>query len=521
MNRPMIKPVALLYGILGMLLLAGCAARREPAPEITRPALAALSPQALLAHAQYLAADSLAGRRAGTAGEMRAAEYIRDTFRYYGLEPAPGGYFQPFSFPDYVTLGDGNALSFTTPDHHSPVALDPNRDFRPLGISTSEEVSGPLVFVGYGIHSIDPAYNDFAGVNVSGKLVLMLTETPAGSSAVSPFGEHRDLPVKALAARMRGAVAVLVVTGPADNPQDQLPSLRPKPTGLDVGLPMVYLTRRAADTLLAAEHLTIAQLQQEINRSRLPLSHVMTGVTVNLTTGLHQEQATSRNVLAVLPGAGQLRRQWVLLGAHYDHLGLGGPGSGSAVPERSAVHNGADDNASGVAVMLEVARYLAEHPPGDGDRRSIMFQAFGAREPGRYGSVHAAANLPVPMDAVVAMLNLDMVGRLDTAGLQLAGGHSSPLWQELLLALNHAGLRLQFRASGVGDHQSYLRLKKPVLSLSTGHHEQYHHPDDDIQRLNLKGMQLVGQLVARLVQRLAVIPKPPPFSGAPPTVLPE
>ena len=500
-----IKPIPLLYGILGLLLLAGCASRREPAPQITRPALAALSPQALLVHAQYLAADSLAGRRAGTEGEMRAAVYIRDTFHYYGLEPAPGGYFQPFSFPDFVTPGDGNALKFTTPDHHSPVALAPNRDFRPLGISTSAEVSGPLVFVGYGIHSTDPAYNDFAGVNVSGKLVLMLTETPAGSSATSPFSEHRDLSRKAFAARLRGAVAVLVVTGSADDPQDQLPPLRPEPTGLDAGLPMVHLTRRSVDSLLAAEHLTIAQLQQEINRSRLPLSHVVTGVVVNLTTDLRQEQATSRNVLAVLPGVGQLRRQWVLLGAHYDHLGLGGPGSGSAVPETLAVHNGADDNASGVAVMLEVARYLAEHPPGDGDRRSIMFQAFGAKEPGRYGSVHAAANLPVPMDDVVAMLNLDMVGRLDSAGLLLSGANSSPLWRELLSALNHAGLRLQYRASGVGDHQSYLRLKKPVLSLSTGRHEQYHHPDDDVQRLNPEGMQLVGQLVVRLVQRLAVI----------------
>ena len=511
-----IKPVLLLSGILGLVLLAGCAKRREPAPQITRPAAVALSPQALLAHAQYLAADSLAGRRAGTAGEMRAAEYIRDTFRHYGLEPAPGGYFQPFSFPDFVSLGNGNALSFTTPDHQTPVTLAPNHDFRPLGISTSKAVSGPLVFVGYGIHSTDPAYNDYAGVNVSGKLVLMLTQTPAGSSAVSPFGEHRDLSVKALAARLRGAVAVLLVTGPADSQHDQLPLLRPRSTDPEAGLPMVHLTRRAADSLLAVEHLTIAQLQQELNRSRLPLSHIVTGVTVHITTDLHQEQAASRNVLAVLPGTGQLRRQLVLLGAHYDHLGLGGPGSGSAVPQRSAVHNGADDNASGVAVMLEVARYLAEHPPGNGDRRSIMFQAFGAGEPGLYGSVHAAANLPVPMDDVTAMVNLHMVGRLDSAGLVLGGANSSPLWLELLPALNHAGMRLQYSASGTGDHQSFLRLQIPALSLSTGRHQQYHHPDDDVQRLNLKGMQLVGQLVARLVQRLAVIPEPPPFIGAPP-----
>ncbi len=365
-----IKPVPLLGGILGLLLLAACAPRREPEPEITRPTFAALSPQALLAHTQHLAADSLAGRRAGTEGEIRAAEYIRDTFRQYGLEPTPGGYFQPVGFPDFVALGSGNALKFTTPDHHSPVSLVPNRDFRPLGISTSKEVSGSLVFVGYGIHSTDPAYNDYAGVNVSGKLVLMLTETPAGSSATSPFGEHRDLSVKALAARLRGAVAVLLVTGPADNQQDQLPPLRSQSTAPEAGLPMVHLTRRAADSLLAAEHLTIAQLQQELNRSRLPLSHIVSGVTVDLITDLRQEQATSRNVLAVLPGSGQLRRQWVLLGAHYDHLGLGGHGSGSVVPETSAVHNGADDNASGVAVMLEVARYLAEHPPGDEDRRS-------------------------------------------------------------------------------------------------------------------------------------------------------
>ncbi len=500
----------------GWLLLTACASRREPEPEpeLIRPTYAALAPQALYSHVAYLAADSLEGRRAGTAGESLAAEYIRDTFRHYGLEPAVPGYFQPFNFPDFVTLGDGNRLSYMTPNRLRSVNLRLNRDFRPLGISNSGQVSGPLVFAGYGIRSPEPEYNDYAEIDVTGKVLLILTETPAGSSAVSPFAGHRAPMKKALIARLRGAVAVLLVTGPADDPEDSLLPLTQEPNGLDAGLPVVHLTRRAADSLLAKEHLTIAQLQQEINRTRLPLSHAVVGVTVSLSTNLRQEEAGSQNVLATLPGAGALKEQWVVLGAHYDHLGLGGPGSDSAVPERRAVHNGADDNASGVAVMLEVAHYLADNPSPAEDRRSVMFQAFGAEEPGLHGSAYATANLPVPIESVVAMINLDMVGRMDTAGLYLGGTETSPVWRVLLPPLNHAGLPLRFSTPGAGasDHQSYQLRQVPALFCFTGRHEQYHHPDDDVHRLNLPGMQLVGQLVARVMARLIVLPEAPPFA---------
>jgi Zn-dependent M28 family amino/carboxypeptidase len=505
------------YVILtALLVFYACAGGRRPAEiKIVAPP-GPIAVPALLTHVSFLAGDSLYGRAGGSVHEHQAAEYIRGQFLRYGLLPAVPGYLQPFPFVARVDMGPGNALTASRSDREETVRLMPDKDFRPLGYSTSGTAEGTLVFAGYGITSEDPAYDDYTGLDVTGKVVMILRYSPDGTNPHGAFGAHSPLRKKVLTAREKGAAAVLFVTGPEDDDEDLLMKLRYDRAGGDAGLPVVHLTRSAADQLLAAEHLMIAELQKEINTTRMPLSHELSGVLVAVASDVVPREAESHNVLASLPGTGPLAGQWVIVGAHYDHLGWGGPGSGSMVPDTTAIHNGADDNASGTANLLELARYLAANPPLSASRRSIMFQAFGAEERGTLGSSYVTRNSPISMDSVVAMLNMDMVGALREDKLLIGGAGTSPLWKELLPSLNRDSLHFIYDDAGYGssDHQSYYMQDKPVLFFFTGEHDRYHRPEDDVEFINFDGMVQVDQLVARVAEDLTTRSTPPVFTKA-------
>ncbi|MFC1619331.1 M28 family peptidase [Candidatus Neomarinimicrobiota bacterium] len=495
-----------------VVLIFACAPGppREQIPPLSREPI---SPQTLYTHASFLASDSLYGRAAGSVHELQAAEYIRREFTNYGLDAAVPGYFQPFNFVERVDLGPGNILSWMSGSSTDREKLLPDKDFRPLGYSSSGSSTGALVFAGYGISSTDPGYDDYAGLDVNGKVVMILRYSLDGTDLNGPYAAHTPLRKKVLHAREQGAVAVIIVTGPAEATEDQLMKLRYDRVGGNAGLPVVHVTREAADRLLAADHLLIAELQREINATRMPLSHGLKGVTVSVTTNLIPHEVEAHNVLATLPGTGILKNQWVIVGAHYDHIGMGGPGSGSMVPDTIAVHNGADDNASGTAALLELARYLAANSPGVASRRSIMFQAYSGEERGALGSSHVVEHSPVPLDSVVAMINLDMVGNLQENKLVIGGAGTSSIWKELLASLNGDSLHLISSDEGLGgsDHTSFYVKNIPVLFFFTGEHSRYHRPTDDVEFLNLPAMAQVGQLAARTVADVATRPMPPDF----------
>ncbi|UCD36962.1 MAG: M28 family peptidase [Fidelibacterota bacterium] len=501
------------YLLLTALIFSACARRPSREVPVVDLPRGPVSTTALLTHATVLASDSLYGRAAGSIHERKAADYIRREFTRYGLVPAVPEYFQSFQFTATVMMGPTNSMRWLQNGNQQRY-LKPDVDFRPLGFSSSTTAEGELVFAGYGISTTDPGYDDYADLDVNGKVVMILRYSPDGTSPHGAFGGHTPLRKKVLVAREKGAVAVIFVTGPADDEQDILIALRMDHTPSGAGLPVVSITRQAADQLLLAEHLTIAELQREINTTRLPISHAVLGVHVSVTTDLQPQEATSQNVLALLPGAGTLKGQWLILGAHYDHLGMGGPGSGSMVADTIAIHNGADDNASGTATLLEIARDLVANPVTNANRRSIMFQAFGGEEHGTLGSSYVTSHPPVAMDSIVAMLNMDMVGGLSEGKLVISGTGTSPLWKELLPALNSDSLHLIFDDDGFGgsDHQSYYLQDKPVLFFFTGEHERYHRPSDDVEFLNLEGMVQVGQLVARVTRELVLRPLPPIFA---------
>lgn len=224
------------------------------------------------------------------------------------------------------------------------------------------------------------------------------------------------------------------------------------------------------------------------------------------------EALTSQNVLGVLPGTGDLAGQWVILGAHYDHVGW------ERISEDSIViHNGADDNASGVALMLEIARYLRHYltagAGGSLNHRSIMFQAYGAEEVGLLGSWHFTTNPSVAIDSVVAMINLDMVGRLRDDRLILGGVGTSDIWDLLLVELNDDRLNLDYNDGGLqrSDQYPFYVLDIPVLFFHTGLHADYHEPTDDTWLINLDGMVEVGNLALEVLFNAAIGETPPEF----------
>ena len=502
------------YPLIALVILAGCGPKPVAEPPVISVSVVAPDPplatKALWDHANYLAGDSLYGRAAGSRYERQAAEYIRDQFAAAGLGPVGDGYLLPFTFIADVILASGNSLSWSGAAQGT-LAVD--EDFRPLGFSASGSAAGELVFAGYGISSSDPDYDDYAGLDVKGKVVLVLRFSPDGTNPHGAFGAHAPLRKKALTAREKGALAMLVVAGPEEDEEDYLMRLR-YDRGGDAGLPVINVTRAAADRLLAAAGLTVAELQKEINASRMPLSAVAGGVQVTLNTALTMVEGQSQNVVAGLPGSGALKDEWIVLGAHYDHLGWGGEGSGSMQADTNAIHNGADDNASGSATLIELARQLSGSLGSEANRRSVMFQAFGAEERGLLGSAYLTKHSPVPMERVTAMLNMDMIGRLSTGKLVLGGAGTSPLWKGLVPSLNSDSLSITYDDAGFGssDHQSYYLADKPVLFFFTGQHRQYHRPSDDVALLDLAGMSSIGHLVGRITTDLATRSEAPPFS---------
>ncbi len=227
-----------------------------------------------------------------------------------------------------------------------------------------------------------------------------------------------------------------------------------------------------------------------------------------------QEQAVpSQNVLGVIPGQGSLSGQWVIVGAHYDHVGFT-----QVTPDSIVIYNGADDNASGTALLLELARYLSHYftqgVARSLDRRSLMFHAYGAEEAGLLGSSYFVDNPTVSMDSITAMVNLDMVGRMRGNSVTAHGASSSPLWATLLTERNDHNLNIVFpaRMSGRSDHYPFYEAGKPALFLYTGTHDEYHQPDDDVYLINTDGMAMLGDLTIAVLLDLMVRDAPPTFA---------
>ncbi|MFI5143711.1 MAG: M28 family peptidase [Thermoanaerobaculales bacterium] len=459
----------------------------------------------------FLASDALEGRFSGSEGAKVAADFIAERFRELGLIPAGDGgdYLQHFSFIASVHPGPGNALAFELPGGRRVAKVE--EEFRPLAFSAAGPATGEVVFAGYGIHASDLGYDEYAGLDVKGKIVLVLRFSPEGDDPDSRFQPYMALRRKASDARSLGATALLVATGPVGATQTAPVKISFDASFADSGLPVIGISTPLAEALFAGHGFTLAELQKRMNERREPASRPL-GVQVTLTADVVQEHADARNVLALLPGRDpQVKDEVVVVGAHYDHLGYGGEGSGSLAPEQHAIHHGADDNASGTAGMLEIARQLVAHPPG----RTVLFASFSGEEEGLLGSAHLVGHLPVPKGSVVAMLNLDMVGRPKAGpALTLGGVGTAKEWPELIKELNathHLKLTTNKGGFGASDHSSFYAADVPVLFFFTGAHEDYHKPTDTADRLNYPGMAKVVGFAIDVARQVANLAQRPTF----------
>jgi Zn-dependent M28 family amino/carboxypeptidase len=486
---------------------AGGGAASIAAPADTTPEIAARD---ALIHVKALAAPEMQGRGALTPGLDRAAAYITARLRRMGLAGAgaAGTYFEAIDLPLPRQAGPRTALRI------GGRALELGRDYAPnLGAAAASAHAG-VVFAGYGI-TIDGGYDDYAAIDARGQLVICLRYAPhydvaAGRAADPAFGAGAALRAKIENAIRHGAVAVAIVDPPvpaAPPPSGATPEAGaaidavPLPVGVPgaTNVASFHLARAAADQLLAAAGAeSVAALQHEIDDSGHPASLALP-LAAELSVEWQTPSIAGRNVVAILPGSDPvLRQEAVLIGAHYDHLGRGDEGSAFGAGQ---IHPGADDNASGTAAMLEVAESLAAERVAP--RRSILFVAFSGEEKGLIGSLAFAEQ--ATRRHVVAMVNLDMVGRMRAGAVEVGASTTAREWEAIVNAANDEKLALTFpkRVAPNSDHAPFLNKQIPALFLFTGLHGDYHRATDTWDKINADGIAQAARLARRIVVAVA------------------
>ncbi|MFN8241138.1 MAG: M20/M25/M40 family metallo-hydrolase [Bacteroidales bacterium] len=450
-------------------------------------------------HIKYLSSDSLRGRQTGKPGDSLAAEYIREKFAGYKLVPVTGDGLQRFKVTSNVTAGVNNSL--TT----GKITGVQGVDFMPFSFSANGSLESDVVFAGYGfnIDNDSTKWSDYKGIDVKGKWLLILRGDPESEKAVSryaPFSGDRD---KALLAKDMGAGGVILVSGEAFEKDDAFdPMTR---TDYSVGIPAIRVKRSVADALVSSKSTTISDLEKKLNKNLKPASF-MTGQKLAASTDVVHNKVNTRNVVMMLPGEDPvLKDEYVVFGAHFDHLGMGGQGSSSRKPDTIAVHHGADDNASGVAMLIELAGKFAGTK--NSHSRTLVFIAFSGEESGLLGSKYFTENPLVDLKKTDLMVNCDMVGRLnEEKNLQIGGVGTAPGLKERAEApADTSLLKLSFTEEGSGpsDHSSFYAMNIPVLYFTTGAHSDYHTPQDTWDKINYEGMVTVSDLIYKVTSAVA------------------
>ena len=468
------------------------------------------------AHVDFLASDKLEGREAGSNGERLAADYIAAQLARIGARPLPGraDMFMPFEFTagsrdggSRLTIG---GRTFATPQ------------VRALSFSDDADVSGPVVFAGYGIvvpEAQNFGYDSYATLDVKDKIVVVLRYFPedADQQTRAILARYSDLRYKAMAARQRGARALLVVTGPrSPNPGELVPMTFDTAIA-GSGIPAASITGAVADALFGSGK-PLREVQQEFDSGNPHTAgFALPGVTANLTTAVVRERKTARNLLAYLPATTPnvtAERPWIAIGAHYDHLGHGDRGTSLAGrDEAGGIHHGADDNASGTAAVLAAADLLAKF--AQPRRRNILIALWSAEEIGLVGSNAFVTAPPVPLNQIAAYFNFDMVGRMQDNKLVVQATGSSPVWGRLLERANvAAGFDLVVQPDPYlpTDSASFNQAGVVTLNFTTGAHADYHKPSDTAEKINYEDLDRIVGLAAAIIRSVSDADAPPAFT---------
>ena len=471
-------------------------------------------------HIEFLADDALEGRMTGSEGAKRAAEHIAAQFEALNLKPIADeqSYFQKFEFTaGRRIIAEENRFHITRQMHGSEQVMEfsVEQDFQPLSFSRNGVVEGEVVFVGYGLTvpgELGEGYDAYAGLDVQDKIVVAFRYVP---EAVAPerrqqLNRYAGLRYKAMQAREQGAKAFLVVAGPNSPNAGKLIPLDFDSSLADSGIVAASISDTVAKALFAPSGKDLKEIQSglDVENPHFVGQFPLSDVNVKIVVSIEKVKKTDRNVFALLPPSESTENtEYVVVGAHYDHIGHGEIGSLAWKGEEGQIHNGADDNASGTAVVLELATTLStayrEHP--DKFNRGIIFALWSGEELGLIGSTHFVNHPVVPLEKVAAYLNFDMVGRLRDNKLILQGVGSSSVWTKLIEKRNiPIGFNLTLQADPYlpTDVTAFYPKEVPVLSFFTGGHEDYNRPTDDIETLNYEGLERISKLAHGIISDL-------------------
>ncbi len=565
-----------------VIAISIAALAQQPASQI------APSAQRLRSHVAYLASDALEGRRTGTPGADGAAQFIAGEFVRLGLKPgsssegaprtrgeAQSRYLQRFPYIAGVELGKNNSMQLIPQASIQPAGgagtvaavlnFGVGDDWMPVGFSSSARVvDAPLAFVNYGITAPELNHDDYIGSRVAGYIAVAFSGTPDGDNPHGRFGRYEDLRYKAIAARNAGAKGLMIITREVNFKDDPLSRLRYDHNSSDANLPVVAVSRQSAERMLQAGGLvnSISQLETAIRemiatatklgrtgeRDKTLEARLLDSVKVTLQTDIIRREVAAANVIGILEGSDpNLKHEAIVIGAHYDHLGRGG--AGSLAQQEGEVHHGADDNASGTAGMIELARILTTQRPKP--RRTIVFAAFSGEEEGLLGSNYYVNHPSVPLANTVAMINMDMIGRMKDRKLVIGGVGTAPEWRAMIeranllqgltvtasstkhpssslpmvvganggtVVSNDANkqflLTLNEDGFGPSDHSSFYAKQIPVLFFWTGTHPDYHKPSDTAEKINYLDEVRILAMVARIVRDVDVSDKRPTYQVA-------
>ncbi|MDJ0610999.1 MAG: M20/M25/M40 family metallo-hydrolase [Kiloniellales bacterium] len=470
-----------------------------------------------------LTSDEMGGRLTGTEGEKRATAYVAEAFSALGLKPAgdEGSMFQSFEFTAGVALAEGNAFEVSVDGKAESLALD--EQWRPLAFARTGKVEqASVLFAGYGLvapaEGDTPAFDSYGELDASGKWVLIWRGMPGelSNERRTKLSRFADLRYKASVAKSRGAAGVVFAPPPRESFEDGLPRLAYEATSGVAGLPVVAVDRATSARMLAILGDDLAPMTAAIEAGE-SAGRDLIGVAVSGALALDFEKHSGRNVLArlELDGLAEGGRPPLVIGAHVDHIGRGETsGSLARGDERGKIHPGADDNASGVAALIEVAQKLtADHASGRlKGKRDVIFAAWSGEELGLLGSSHFADMTAEKAGAedlaglVSAYINMDMVGRLDDRVIVLGLG-SSDIWAREVERRN-AVVGLPIVTSNdtylPTDATAFYLKGVPILSVFTGAHEDYNRPSDTAEKLNYEGMRDIARFVA-LVARSRIM----------------
>ena len=480
------------------------------------------APSGTKAHVQALASEQLEGRMAGSAGERLAADYLVRELTRIGARPLPGRSDMLHAFEFTAGTKDaGSSLALTKPSE-TPRLFSTTEHVQALSFSDSAAASGPVVFAGYGLvvpESQNFGYDSYAGLDVKDKVVVVLRYFPedADQKTRAILARYSDLRYKAMAARQRGAKALVVVTGP-------------RSPNAGVTIPMTFDTALAGSGIVAASvsgeaaqaifaeapGKSLEAVQKELDSGNPHVAgFAIPNITLAVTAAVQRETQTGRNVVAYLPASGPttgIDRPWIALGAHYDHLGRGGHGNSLAgKDEAGRIHLGADDNASGTAAVLAIAETLARQPR----KRNVLVGLWSAEEIGLIGSNAFVNKPPVPINELAAYLNFDMVGRMVDNKLTVQATGTSPAWARILEQANVAAgfdLVLQPDPYQPTDVATFNQAGVPSLSFFTSTHTDYHRPGDSADKINYEDLDRVVEFAAAIARRLADNAEAPQFT---------